>query len=186
MIIKGYLSHSSLKSLEIITIDNVKQRRKIQNANKIIKKLENFQEYLRSEIVWTKVKQKEFVNKHRHSISKFRVNAMMFLNARYQFTRRENKFLDVKNLNLYRIVIAKNNIIYELNLLESMSKIFLIFHFWLLHLDDEKSFENQKRSKFKFTKLDDDLYYIDEILNFKINRRRIDLITKAKRNCLKY
>ena len=51
------------------------------------------------------------------------------LNVRFQITRRQNKFLNYKNLKLYRIVRKINDMIYQLELLSTMTNVFSIFHF---------------------------------------------------------
>ena len=186
MATKGYLPRSGLEPPEPIAAGNAEQRREMRNADNVIEKLEGLREYLRSEIVWARAKQEEFANRHRHPAPEFRVGDMVFLDARYQPTRRENKSLDVKNLGPYRIIAAKDNMAYELALPESMSEVFPVFHPWLLHLDDGRPLGGQRRPEPGPTRPGGDLYYIDEILDSKIDRRRVDPITKARGGCLRY
>ena len=50
------------------------------------------------------------------------------LNVRFQATRRQNKFLDYKNLNSYRVIRKINDITYELELFVTITEVFLIFY----------------------------------------------------------
>ena len=59
---------------------------------------------------------------------KFRVKNFVILNTKNIKTIKLNNSLDYKNLNSFQIKKIIDNIIYELNLLESMLNIFLIFH----------------------------------------------------------
>ena len=58
------------------------------------------------------------------------------LNVRYFKTLRLNKGLNYKNLNLFKIDKIINKFACRLKLLELMQEIFLIFHSWLLHLNE--------------------------------------------------
>ena len=58
------------------------------------------------------------------------------LNARFQATRRQSKFLDYKNLGSYRVTRKINGITYEFELLVTITEVFLIFYSWLLYLND--------------------------------------------------
>ena len=186
LITKSYLSRSKIEFAKTITIDNSIERRKIKNVDKLIKKLKNLKQFLKVEIKWTQNKQKKFVNAHRTSIFEFRIKNMMMLNVKFQITRRQSKSLDFKNLSSYRIIRKINDMTYELKLFATMSKIFSIFHSWLLHLNDDISLQNQKTTKSKSMKLENDEWKINEIMKFKIDKRKNDSKTKKKENCLRY
>ena len=51
------------------------------------------------------------------------------LNAKFQTTRRQNKSLNYKNLNSYRVIRKINDMTYELKLSTTMTNVFSIFHF---------------------------------------------------------
>ena len=61
---------------------------------------------------------------------------MVILDARNIKTTRPNKSLDYKNLGPFEIIRVINNLAYELKLLPAMEGIFLVFHPWLLYLDN--------------------------------------------------
>ena len=184
---KSYLSRSSFEVLKSITSTS-SQRKKIKNVDKLIFKFTQLKNYLREELKWTQIKQKKQINRDRHSIFEFRVENMIMLDARYQIITRFNKILDYKNLNLFRVTRVIDNCVYELNLSKIIKNIHSMFYSWLLHVDDDVSREIQKNSKSNsiFTNSQEDVWLIDEILNFKINKRRKNSITKERDDCFKY
>ena len=186
LVIKDYISRSNLKSFTSIT-DEFVQRRKMKNANRFIVKQEKLREYLRNELKWSQVKQKKYANVHRASASKFRVNDMIMLNARYLKIMRLNKSLDYKNLESFRVVRMINNCAYELELSQIMKECFSVFHSWLLHLDDENFMFEQKNEQSASVATDnnEDLWEMNEILNFKIDKRMNNSATRIK-SCLRY
>ena len=108
------------------------------------------------------------------------------LNARFQITRHQNKSFDFKNLSSYRVIRKINDMTYELKLLKTMIDVFSIFHSWLLHLDDDISLREQKASKFESIKSKKNLWEINEIMRFKINKRKNDFETKTREKCFRY
>lgn len=90
-------------------------------------------------------------------------------------------------MELYKIIRAINNSAYELDLLSSMKNIFLIFHLWLLYRIINNSLPGQKQPPPSsiHTDKDDADYSTKEILDFKMNKRRKDSVTRDK-DCLMY
>ena len=113
---------------------------------------------------------------------------MIMLDARYQIITRFNKTFDYKNLNFFSIKRVIDNCVYELKLSKVMKNIHSMFHFWLLHVNDDTSREEQRDSKSNYIFIDvqKNAWQIDKILNFKINRRRKNFITKKRESCFKY
>ena len=143
--------------------------------------------YLREQLKWTQVNMIENVDVHKQSTSKFKIKNIIMFDARFQNIKRISKDLDYKNLKWYSIVRAINNCVYELKLLDVIKDIFFVFHFWLLHLDDDKSLSNQKSTILNLikTNFEEDAWTIDEILKSRIDKRRNDSTTKIK-SCLMY
>ena len=183
---KEYISRSDVKSFESIVIDNSIKRREMRNANKLIAKLKNLREFLREEIKWAQTKQKKYVNQHKTSASKFRVKNMMMLNVRFQTTRRQNKSFDFKNLSSYRVIRKINDMIYELELSRTMTEMFSIFHLWFFHFDDDVSLREQRTVESESIKFEKDLWKINEIMKFKINKRKNDFEIEARENYFRY
>ena len=140
--------------------------------------------YLRKKFKWIQVKQIKFVDVNRHSISKFKINDMIMLNVKYQFTKRFNKKFDYKNFESYFIFKAIDNCAYEFKLFEIMKNIFSIFHFWLLHFKNNVSLSNQRMQLSKSTNTSNSkkiVYYFDKITKLKIDKRRNDFVIKTKK-----
>ena len=183
---KDYISRSNVESFESIITKNSMKRREMKNANKLIAKLKNLREFLREKIKWIQTKQEKYVNQHKTSISEFRIKNMMMLNVRFQTTRRQNKSFDFKNLSSYRVIRKINDMIYELELSKTMTKMFSVFHSWFFHFDDDVSLRDQKIVESKSMKSKENLWEINEIMRFKINKRRNDFEIEAKKNCFRY
>ena len=60
------------------------------------------------------------------------------LNSRNIKTTRLNKSLDYKNLESFQIIKVINNITYELELSNEIN-VYLVFHLWLLYIDNSDS-----------------------------------------------
>ena len=67
------------------------------------------------------------MNRYYLSISAFKINDIVILNSRNIKIIRLSKSLDYKNLELFKVIRAINNIVYELELLDGIN-IFLIFY----------------------------------------------------------
>ena len=186
LITKNYIFRSDLKS-SISIIDESVQRREMKNVDKFIVKQKKLKQYLKDEFKWFQIKQKKYVNAHRAFALEFKINDMIMLDARYIKIMRFNKSLDYKNLNFFKIIRVIDNCAYELKLSQIMNECFSMFHFWFLHFDDENSMFEQQNVQSSFVAIDanENLWKIDEILNFKIDRRMNDSITRTK-DCLRY
>ena len=183
---KEYLSRSEIKSAELIVIDNSIKRREMRNANKLVTKLKNLKEFLRAEIKWAQAKQKKFANMHRAPVFEFRISDMIMLNAKFQATRRQSKSINFKNLGPYRVINKIDRIAYKLELPVTMTGVFSVFHFWLLHFNDGIPLQGQKETEPKPANSQEDQWKINEIIKSKIDRRRNDPKTESKRECLRY
>ena len=60
---------------------------------------------------------------------KFQIKNFIMLNIKNIKITKSNNSLNYKNLNLFQIKKVIDNIIYKLDLFESMLNIFLVFHF---------------------------------------------------------
>ena len=134
LVIKKYIFRFNLKASKFIE-NNSSIKREMKNVDVFMKKIENFQQHFHFELIWTQIKQIKQINVRCHFVFKFRINNKIMLNFRFITTMRFNKFLNHKNLELYIIKKIINNVVYQLNLFESIKSIFSIFHFWLLHLN---------------------------------------------------
>ena len=67
---------------------------------------------------------------------------MVMLDSRNIKTTRLNYSLDHKNLGPFPVTRVINNMVYELKLPERIN-IYLVFHPWLLHLDNSNPLSRQ-------------------------------------------
>ena len=183
---KEYLSRSGLELLTSI-MSNSTQRKKMKDVDDFIAHNEIIRQYLRDELKWSQTKMKKQINKNRLSASKLKINDMMMLNSRYLKTIRSNRDLDYRNLDSFKIIRVINNNVYELKLSKFMKDVFSVFHLWLLHLKNSNLMFEQENHESDFVIIDaqDALYDIEEILNFKIDKRMNDSATTQK-ECLCY
>ncbi len=105
------------------------------------------------------------------------------LDSRFITTINPNKSLDFKNLGPYKIIRVINNMIYELDLPDSIGKTFPIFYPWLLYLDNNNRLLDQEEIEQPPIKIYDDGtgdFEVKEIINLKIKKSRKDRATGKK------
>ena len=183
---KGYLPRSGLEPPEPIT-GTATQRRDMRDADKLIEKLETIRVFLRDELKWAQAQQEHQANRRRQPATEFRVDDKVMLDSRFLKTLRPNSGLDYKNLGPFTINRVISNSAYQLDLPESMSGVFPVFHPWLLHLDNSDPMPGQEDDEPDpvARDVDGDEYSVDEILNSRVDRRKNDPAT-GQRGCLQY
>lgn len=165
-------------------------------TKKLIKAADNFalrigklRTYLREQLKWAQALQAEQANRYRQPTPEFRKGDMVMLDARYIKTTRPKKSLDYKNLGPHQIIRVINNMAYELDLPDSMKRIFPVFHPWLLHLDNSDPLPGQTNPLPLPTNVDTETqtgdYEVEEILDSRKNQRKKDPLTGTK-GCLEY
>lgn len=98
-------------------------------------------------------------------------------------TERPNRSLNHKNLGPFRIVKILDNMVYKLDLPDSMAGLHPVFHPWLLHLDNSDPLPGQRVAPpppVKVTPEGDTIYTAEEIISFKVDKRRNDPVTGQK------
>ncbi len=119
------------------------------------------------------------INKHRRNVT-YEVNDWVWLSFRNVKTTRLCKDLKDKQLDLYQI-IAKVSTSYHLHLSVSMKHLHSIFSSKLLRSCSEDSLSEQHSESLRsITIKDDEHWEIDDILNFRRYRGRIQYKVKWK------
>ncbi len=119
------------------------------------------------------------INKHRRNVT-YEVNDWVWLSFRNVKTTRLCKNLKDKQLDLYQIT-AKVNIFYHLHLSVSMKHLHSMFSSKLLWSYSENSLSEQHSESLRsITIKDDEHWEIDDILNFRRYRDRIQYKVKWK------
>ena len=104
------------------------------------------------------------------------------LNAKNIKTKRNNKGLDYKNIGPFTIKRVINNTAYELDLGRTIISVFPVFHPWLLHLVADDPLPGQIILPPPLVEInkEGETYYINKVLDLKINKRMKDLIIGEK------
>ena len=86
---------------------------------------------------------------------------------------RFNKFLNHKNFEFYIIKKIINNVVYQLNLFESIKLIFSIFYFWLFHLNTSNLLFEQHELNFSSIIIKKEFEWkLKKIVDFKLNHKK--------------
>ncbi len=119
------------------------------------------------------------INKHRRNVT-YEVDDWVWLSFRNVKTTRLCKDLKDKQLDLYQIT-AKIDIFYHLHLSVSMKHLHSIFSSKLLQSYSEDSLSEQHSESLRSITIEDDKHWkIDDILNFRRYRGRIQYKVKWK------
>ena len=156
-------------------------KREMKNADAFVKKIQDLQEYLRSQLIWSRAKQEEQANARRHPAIELKIGDKVMLNRRFIETMRPNKSLNWKNLGPYSIKKVINNTAYQLDLPDSMSEIYPVFHPWLLHLNESNPLPGQHDpDPGPIVIAHEPEWEVEEILDSRLYRRKLDPITREK------
>jgi hypothetical protein len=129
----------------------------------------------------------EFANHHRLPAPEFKDGDWVMLDARNIRTRKESQGLNHKNLGPYQIVRNIDDKAYELELKGDLSKIFPVFHPWLLHPVAGDPLPGQRQKPQGPVAIDEDDtpgYLVEDILDSKLDKRMID--TTGRKGLLFY
>ena len=123
----------------------------------------------------------KYANQKRLPASTFKVEDIIILDGRNIKIIRLNKLLDYKNLEPFRVSRAINNMVYKLKLPNNIN-VFSIFYFWLLHLNNSDPLLRQTYLLPLLIYIDKEgsNHYVNEVINSRINERRIDPLTNKK------
>ncbi len=172
---KDFHSHMSfeLDTIEYKSFREYLQAAKVENISEHINKILMF---ARESLVKTRKQMIQQVNKHRKEVD-YEIESKMFLNERNIITARSFKKLDDKMLDFF-INLNFIDSLYKLKLSETM-RIHDVFHSDLLHLVIDDFLPDQKNESLKSIVInDEDEWKIDDILNFRWYRRRLQYKVK--------
>jgi len=150
------------------------QRLQAREANQMIDKMTDIEQFIREEMTWAQAMQEEFANRRRTGAPSYRVGDEVWLDARNIRTKRKSKKLDWKNLGKFLITQVVSPYAYRLGLPNTM-KIHPVFHVSLLRPAAPSSdyLPGQENSPPEPVEIDGEPeYYIDRIEDLRFNRRR--------------
>ncbi len=174
---KSFHSRMSFDS-DIIEYESTCERLQIAWVEDIFDHMNRTLIFAREALIKTREQMMNQTNKHRKKIN-YKIESKMFLNERNIVTARSFKKLNDKMLDSF-INLDLVNSSYKLKLSESMH-VHDVFHSDLLRsvVDDSLSDQKNESSKSIVVK-DEDEWKIDDILNFRRYRRRLQYQVKWK------
>jgi len=169
--------HSCMSfELDVIEYESSHERLQTTKVENILKNMNKTLKFARESLVKTWEQMMKQVNKHRKEVD-YKIESKMFLNERNIITARSFKKLNDKMLNSF-INLDFIDSLYKLKLSESMH-VHDVFHSDLLRsvVDDLLSDQKNKLSD-SIVINDEDEWKIDDILNFRRYRRRLQYRVK--------
>ncbi len=155
------------------------ERLKARKADDIVIWMKELLSFDRQQLKKTKLIIEVQVNKHRRNVT-YKVDDWVWLSFRNVKTTRLCKDLKDKQLDLYQIT-AKVSTFYNLRLSVSMKHLHSMFSSKLLRSYSEDSLSEQHSESLRSITIEDDEYWkIDNILNFRRYRGRIQYKVKWK------
>ncbi len=174
---KSFHSRMSFDS-DIIEYESIRERLQIARVEDIFDHMNKTLIFAREALIKTRKQMMNQANKHRKKIN-YKIESKMFLNRRNIVTARLFKKLNDKMLDSFQIIDFVDSF-YKLKLSETM-RIHDVFHSELLRLVVNDSLSDQKNEPSKSIVVnDEDEWKIDDILNFRRYRRRLQYRVKWK------
>ncbi len=174
---KSFHSRMSFDS-DIIEYESIRERLQIIRVEDIFDHMNKTLIFAREALIKTRERMMKQVNKHRKKIN-YKIESKMFLNERNIVTARLFKKLDDKMLDSFKITDSVD-FFYKLKLSDTMH-IHNVFHSELLHSVVDDSLSDQKNELSRSIVVNDENEWeIDDILNFRRYRRRLQYRVKWK------
>ncbi len=163
---------------DIIEYESIRERLQIDRAKNISEQMNKTLIFAREALTKTREQMVNQANKHRKKIN-YEIESKMFLNERNIVIARLFKKLDDKMLDSFKVTDSVD-FFYKLKLSDTM-RIHDVFHSELLRSVVDDSLPDQKNELSKSIVVnDEDEWKIDDILNFRRYRRRLQYRIKWK------
>lgn len=104
---------------------------KLIKTNKIIARQKILRFFLKKRLLTFQNDQRQHVNANKQLHLKYKIENLIYVNAKKKFLKKQFKLLNLKNLKFWKIIKNIDNKIYKLKILKHLKKIELIsiFHF---------------------------------------------------------
>jgi len=167
---KNFHSRMSFNS-DIIEYESTRKRLQIDRIKNISEQMNKTLIFAREALIKTREQMVNQANKHRKKIN-YEIESKMFLNERNIIIARFFKKLDDKMLDSFKVTDSVD-FFYKLKLSDTMH-IHDVFHSELLRSVVDDSLSDQKNEFSRSIVInDEDEWKIDDILNFRRYRRRL-------------
>ncbi len=174
---KSFHSRMSFNS-DIIEYESTRERLQINRVKNISEQMNKTLIFAREALIKTRKQMINQANKHRIEIN-YEIKSKMFLNERNIITARSFKKLNDKMLDSFQITESVDSF-YKLKLSETM-RIHDVFHSELLRSAVDDSLSDQKNESSRSIVInDEDKWKINDILNSRRYRRRLQYWVKWK------
>ena len=120
-------------------------RTELLSANQITAKQKIMTKRFIDNFTWTQIDQTKYVNNSRVSHPDYKINDWIYVNTKNFSIEKQNRFLNSKNVDSWKIIRCIDNKTYELNISEHLKQtnLTIIFHSWKFHLTFSNSFSEQ-------------------------------------------
>ncbi len=163
---------------DIIEYESTRERLQIDRVKNISEQMNKTLIFAREALIKTREQMMNQANKHRKKIN-YEIESKMFLNERNIVTARSFKKLNDKMLDSFQITESVDSF-YKLKLSETM-RIHDVFHSELLRSAVDDFLPGQKNESSRSIVInDEDEWKIDDILNSRRYRRRLQYRVKWK------
>jgi hypothetical protein len=114
-------------------------------ADKLVKRTEDINEFLQTELTWAQEAYTRHANQHRQPHPAYRIGDRVFVDARHFKLQRESQSLAPKNLGPWPIIRIIDHKAYEVKLPPQMEEagVTPVFHPWKLHLASNDPYPGQ-------------------------------------------
>jgi hypothetical protein len=117
----------------------------VLEADKLVKRTEDINDFLCTELTWAQEAYTRHANRHRQPHPAYRIGDRVFVDARHFKLQRESQSLAPKNLGPWPIVRIIDHKAYEVKLPPQMEEagVTPVFHPWKLHLASKDPYPGQ-------------------------------------------
>jgi len=172
---KDFHSHMSFE-FDVIEYESSRERLQTTKVENISENMNKTLKFARESLAKTREQMMKQVNKHRKEVD-YEIESKMFLNERNIVTARSFKKLDDKMLDSFTNLDLVDSS-YKLKLSESI-RVYNVFHSDLLRSAVDDLLPDQKNElSDSIVVNDEDEWKIDDILNFRRYRRRLQYRVK--------
>ena len=116
------------------TFGSVNQKAELLSADKIVANQQEMASFLQDQLVWAQKKQAHWANQNCQPHPGYKVEDMVYVDARHFASKKSNKSLSMKNVRPWKILWNITNKAYKLEIPQQMKKAGFTPVFYLLKM----------------------------------------------------